>query len=456
MEKKKIDPDQTIYKLLKEYPELKTTLVEAGLTKLAMPMMAETAGRRVTLRDALTHMRLDFAEMERKLDRAGYQFTSANTSVNQLKKLLERLNAGEDMGKVRQDFLHTYKDVSPETIIAAEQQLLKEGMPHEQVQQLCDLHSVLFHGHMEAEHVQDAGANLPAGHPVCLLKRENEALGEVLNVIEKDLSGDCAVLFTSLVKLKAIRQLYSIKEETIMPLLERRGYDGPATVMWGVDDELKKEASRLASSIEQQVTPKDMEDIRKLTTRIREMIYKEENILFPLALEHIHEQEWMDVDRDMREIGPVFTDSYPLWEEAAARSLQQKQEVKVDDQLLKTPFGEMSLPQLTAFFTVLPMDVTLIDAQDTNRFFTNFGKIFVRPKLALGHSVYDCHPLAIRPIVKKLIADFKSGARDKMEMWVPKRPILISYCALRGQNGEYLGTLELVQDMEKARQHFEK
>ena len=53
MEKKKIDLDQTIYKLLKEYPELKTTLIEAGLTKLAIPMMTETAGRRVTLRDAL-------------------------------------------------------------------------------------------------------------------------------------------------------------------------------------------------------------------------------------------------------------------------------------------------------------------------------------------------------------------------------------------------------------------
>lgn len=457
MEKKKIDPQQTIYKLLKENPELKAVLIEAGLTKLAIPMMAETAGRRVTLNEAMKHMRLDVHDVGKKLEASGYLLTSADASTAQLKKLLERLNEGEDIETVRQDFLHAYEHVSPEVIIDAEQQLLKDGMPHEQAQRLCDLHSVLFHGHTEVEQTPEAEKDLPQGHPVRLLHQENEALQKVLDIVEKELTGNFAELSASLAHLKEIRRLYSIKEETLMPLLERQGYDGPATVMWGVDDELKKEASRLAALTKSNLNDQEVKKIRDLTTAVREMIYKEENILFPLALQQLQAQQWMDIDRDMREIGPVFTDTYPLWKEAAnARNLAQNQETKIENQILKTPFGEMSLPQMVAFFKVLPMDVTLIDAQDINRFFTNDGKVFARPKLALGHSVYDCHPLPIRPIVKKMIADFKSGVRDKMERWVPNKPIFVSYIALRGQDGEYLGTLELVQNMEKAQQHFGK
>ena len=63
-----------------------------------------------------------------------------------MKGFLKRLGTGEDLGAVREDFASQFAHVEASEIMKAEQGLMREGTPLAEVQQLCDLHSALFHG----------------------------------------------------------------------------------------------------------------------------------------------------------------------------------------------------------------------------------------------------------------------------------------------------------------------
>ena len=82
--------------------------------------------------------------------------------------------------------------------------------------------------------------------------------------------------------------------------------------------------------------------------------------------------------------------------------------------------------------------------------------MFKRPLAALNREVFSCHPPKIEPMVRQIIGDFRDGNRDFVEVWMEKegRTMLVKYMAVRDGAGKYLGTLELVQDMDFAKEHF--
>ena len=59
-------------------------------------------------------------------------------------------------------------------------------------------------------------------------------------------------------------------------------------------------------------------------------------------------------------------------------------------------------------------------------------------------------------MVRQIIDDFRSGKRDEVPVWMEKggKTMLVRYFAVRDSEGNYLGTAELVQDMEFAKEHF--
>ena len=61
-------------------------------------------------------------------------------------------------------------------------------------------------------------------------------------------------------------------------------------------------------------------------------------------------------------------------------------------------------------------------------------------------------------MVREIIGSFKSGTQDEVSVWLNKngKDMLIKYMAVRDKNGKYLGTMEIVQDMDFARKHFEE
>ena len=120
------------------------------------------------------------------------------------------------------------------------------------------------------------------------------------------------------------------------------------------------------------------------------------------------------------------------------------------------PGGHLTRKQLIALLNTIPMEITFVDAQDINRFFNEGPKVFKRPGMALDREVFSCHPPKIEPMVRAILEDFRAGKRDRVPVWTEKggRTMLVTYLAVRDREGTYLGTVELVQDMEFAREHF--
>ena len=117
------------------------------------------------------------------------------------------------------------------------------------------------------------------------------------------------------------------------------------------------------------------------------------------------------------------------------------------------PGGHLTLAQLTAMLNTLPLEITFVDADNINRYFNEGPKVFKRPSMAIDREVFTCHPPKIEPMVRSIIEDLRSGRRDQVPMWLEKNghATLVNYMAVRDSDGNYVGTVEVVQDMEFAK-----
>lgn len=475
---KELDLRKTVAELVKEHPEVKEIMADLGFKDITSPIAMKFMGKVMTIPKGAAIKGIPMDRIVAAFEEKGFHIkgipgheeiaVSGNTEDRntKLKRLIQRLNQGEDLESVRTDFVRDFESVSVHDIVKAEQGLIDDGLPMQEVQRLCDLHSALFHGKTEAElwaeeEQQAAGNSVPEGHPVDVLRRENKALE---NLVDHALSAlkeeNIPALSEDLKALRRIDVLYSKKESILMPMLLHHGITGPNDVMWGVDDEIKAEVARLAQTIQAENFSAEKPAVEAVLNRMKEMIYKEENIFFPLCLENLTEEEWVDAYRDLPEMGFVFIEGAPKWDEGEKALTARKTTIPdaMTEGFLCFPGGKLNMAQLNGLFKVLPIDITFIDEEDINRFFTNEGKVFSRPLSALDRSTYECHPERVKPMVKQLLDDFKSGARDTMEVWTPNddHPVRVIYAAVRDEKGKYLGAAELVEDFTQVKARFDK
>ena len=307
---------------------------------------------------------------------------------------------------------------------------------------------------------------LPSCHPATVLRAENEAMNAQIATLLHDvaLPETPADFVPRFLALNAVRTHFMKKEELIMPMLYQYGVTGPSDVMWRDDDAMKKELGTISRSLQE-----DAENvvlyrgrIQALLQQLTAMTRKEDAILFPLALRYFTEEEWYAIYDDAIDMGTAFLATQPApWEAAEAwRKAQADAADKrtFENGKIQLPTGELTVRELRAILKLAGIDITFIDAADHLRFFENEGKVFARPKLALGRPVYDCHPTQIVPVVKHLLADFKAKRRDHMTVWrrIAKRPIGVRYHAVYDDDGTDLGAVEFVQDFTEALAHFGK
>ena len=392
--------------------------------------------------------------------------------VEQLKGFLKRLGTGEDLGAVREDFASQFAHVEASEIMKAEQGLMREGTPLEEVQQLCDLHSALFHGstiheQMESEHAkveavleaQEKSKSVVSlietvGHPLHQLTEENKALDALIESIRPKVADKTATVDD----VNAVRQVsvhYAKKGDLLYPHL-KVAYDisGPSMVMWTVDGDIRDQLGDLAKS--SQSVDDWYRRFDELLTRAQEMIYKEQNILFPICAENFSKEDWYQIYKDTAQYEEIFGVTRIAWPEADAALAAQTTKPSGDNNAIGLIGGTLTVDQLDAMLNTMPMEVTFVDHEDINRYFNDGEKVFKRPTTAIGRDVYSCHPPKVEPIVRGIIDSFRKGDRDNVAVWLEKqgRPFYVNYMAVRDQNNNYIGTLELVQDMQFAKEHF--
>ena len=487
---KQLDLRKTVYELIKEYPELSNIMVSLGFKEITRKGMLHSVGKIMTIPKGADIKGIDIETVVNTLKENGFEVigyeskadevventdkeAAPETNSDKLKAYLKRLNQGEKLESVRADFVANFNDVDPSEIMKAEQEMIKEGTPLTEVQQLCDVHSALFHGATREEQIANAekatieavkAKQFPqadyfnkneaakvltekAGHPLNTLTKENNALTEIINALKENPTDEEA--------FKRIRELsvhYAKKGDLLYPLLKvRYEISGPSDVMWTVDDEIRDELGALAKA---ERNDEWFERFNAVLSRAEEMIYKEQNILFPICAVNFTKDEWKGIYRDSQDYDLCFGIDEDIWQEAENYT---KASPTFDGEIVM-PGGHMTVEQLTALLNTIPMEISFIDTDNINRFFNEGPKVFKRPEMAIDREVFSCHPPKVEPMVRQIISDFRSGARDFVPVWMEKngRTMLVKYMAVRDRDGKYIGTVELVQDMEFAKEYFAK
>ena len=386
-----------------------------------------------------------------------------------LKKYLKRLGEGESLESVRSDFVEKFSEVDASEIMKAEQELLSEGTPLTEVQKLCDIHAALFHGATIEEKIANAEKAVSGsvdysdkhtkalrlekiiGHPLYTFTKENEVLTELLNRYNE--TKDINVLAV----IRDVSIHYAKKGDLIYPQLNvRHGISGPSDVMWTVDDEIRDEFASLMK--EDNHNEKWNQRLEAVLKRIEDMIYKEQNILFPNCAVNFTEDEWIGIYHDSKDYAVCFGVENEIWDKAENKSTKAANKSEYSKEEIVMPGGHMTIEQLTALLNTIPLEISFIDDNNINRFFNEGPKVFKRPGMAIDREVFSCHPPKIEPMVRAIIEDFRNNKRDSVQVWTEKggRSMLVTYMAVRDKEENYIGTVELVQDMEFAKEHFKK
>jgi PAS domain S-box-containing protein len=111
---------------------------------------------------------------------------------------------------------------------------------------------------------------------------------------------------------------------------------------------------------------------------------------------------------------------------------------------------ELSYEIIEAMLDTLPVEISFVDKDDTVRYFNKEGRrIFPRTRAIIGRKVQNCHPQKSLHVVNKILDDFRNKKRDSAEFWIDLkgRKIYIRYFAVRNAKENYLGTLEVTQDI---------
>ncbi len=379
-----------------------------------------------------------------------------------LKELILKLHAGESQDSVQQELVQTLGTIPYGEVVEVEQELLQEGLPQEEILRLCDVHSAVLEGNVDLS----ASKSIPEGHPVDILIQENKALTAVVDGVKAQLATlgaiddtelqatilDLTALFNQLID---VDKHYLRKEYLLFPYLEQTGVTGPPKVMWGKHDEIR---DLLKGSLEVLKTPGITKEELLASTEIvlqpaikgvADMIVKEEEILFPMLMDALTDADWYEIQKQSLEIGYCLYDPPTEWApadiEAAGPDVGQKRDGRI-----QLPTGSFSVQDLKAILNTLPVDITFVGSDDKVKYFSQSSeRIFQRNRAILNRDVRHCHPPASAHIVDKILEDFKSGRQNRAPFWINMRGrmIHIEYFAVRNDEGEYLGTLEVSQDL---------
>ena len=382
-----------------------------------------------------------------------------------LKHMILQLHNGDAPDLVRRRLADLLTSIPYDEVVEVEQELISEGLPVDEVLKLCDIHQMVLDGHID----QSGARSIPEGHPADTLKKENAELEKVISSIEKLFAGvknlkqdECKKwllgVHTHLNSLMDVDKHYKRKEYLLFPFLEKYEITGPPKVMWGKHDEIRAllKSSIEAVSAEGEISPDELVTITELILKpavkgVSEMISKEEEILIPMCMDKLTDEDWYAVYRQTNEFGYCLYDPQVEW---------KPEKVVTGDVIydignnLNLNTGSFNLNEIEALFKTLPIDLTFVDKDDKVKFFSlGPDRIFTRNRAILGRDVRMCHPPSSVGVVEQILGDFKSGKENSAAFWltIQGKFIYIEYFALRDNDGSYLGTVEFTQDLTKLR-----
>ena len=420
-----------------------------------------------------------------------------------LAEILRILQEDGDFDQAKARFKAAFDQVSVREITEAERALIAGGLNPAEIQNLCTVHAEVFRGAIGQSKESPAFAR--PGHPVHTLKLENMVIASLVNdallpdldkYVQDPRAAVLARIRQELADLRTIGKHYARKEISIFPLMTKYGITAPPQVMWGVDDDIRGWIREAAACAEEEAPDREelSQKVKRAAKEVTEMIFKEEAIMVPLLADVASPDDWRKVKEDEPQFGYTLINPPVNWRPSQQeladfakkpRDLDQlaknwneqistfvgqlggNEKANYDAQLPVAPAapaskgpaalgqvflqfaqGGLNFDQLSAILDLLPFDLAFVDKDDIIRYFGGNCGFYPHSANDLGMNLFSIHMPKSVAKVKQIVADLRSGKKDKHEFWFELRGrfVYIQYIAVRDQQGQYLGVLEVLQD----------
>ncbi|MBO3757537.1 MAG: DUF438 domain-containing protein [Candidatus Brockarchaeota archaeon] len=421
---------------------------------------------------------------------------SSKEELEAIKEILKAIHRGEKVEELKKQFRSVVQQISPFEIPLIEQQLIKEGISMEEVLKLCDLHVELFREYLQSIELK----NIPKGHPLDLLIKENELIlkqAEVLGLYasallktedHKQTREYTSSLKNIMLEMRKARLHYRKIQMLIFPYLERRGITAVPRVLWSREDQEMIKLRQLFELLQKAENNADKNIVKNIANKAieiaqeaSELAFRENRILFPAVYTLFSEGEWAMIADIAEELGYVVDIGNERWKTDAKPILPYELEVSITpEQVEKLPpefksmiashniesdaynikkeedldlnTGFLSIEEIEALFRSLPVEITFANFDNRVKFFTEstFHKGFVRTKTIIGRKIEYCHPPRLENIVRENVNEIKfSDKAEYKEFWTKmgEKIIRILVVPVKNQKKELLGIAEIVEDL---------
>jgi DUF438 domain-containing protein len=412
-----INAKTKIDELLKQYPFLEEFLITLSpkFKGLKNPIMRKTMGKVATLEMASTISGLNLDSLitllSTEIEKHG---SGADGSVSQsvpltdpgerqaaLKGIIKDLHDGGDMEVLKQRFRDLIQGVEAPEIAKMEQALMNEGLPAEEIKRLCDVHVEIFKEALEEQDRPDP----PLGHPVHTYMKENRASEKIMSDTSmlmgllgqppapEAFEAHRQELGELIEQLSKINIYYTRKENQLFPMLEAHHFTGPSQVMWSIHDDIRAQMKQAREGFAANNPEQTATALKEAIQAIRDMIYKEEHILFPTSLDMLTDSEWIKVKEGEADIGFAWVTPDKGWpdeilKENEAPAPEPEEVVEDVAGALGLDTGRMTLEQINLLLTHLPVDLTFVDENDRVAYYSEGPeRIFPRSPAIIGREV---------------------------------------------------------------------
>ena len=366
--------------------------------------------------------------------------------VENLFQFSQGIIQGKDGTKLLEKFGEALKYITPHDMLAMEEKQLKMGITPQQIKEKIEKMMNVIYDQLkkyEWEKPQE-------GHSLYYLMQENRELETRLAAIKIDLKDKNYFHFKQhIAELSGIENHFLRKENILFSYLERVWENcRPLAVMWSIHDDIRLKLKHLNKILleKEDFDAEIYSQVGELFFLMYGMIFKEELVLYPVAMETLDSFHWQKIKAQSAEIGYSF-----IVPPKTTKTTEKKKHLDsaTDNSNFQTETGNLSNLQIEQIFNTLPLDITFIDTNDEVRYFSNSkDRFFPRSPAIIGRKVQNCHPPESVHIVEKILASFKAGKKDEAAFHIKLKGkfILIKYYAIRKKD-EYLGTLEVSQDI---------
>ena len=369
--------------------------------------------------------------------------------VDRLIQLFEDILKGENPGELVAGYQNIIKSVIPSDVILFVDRLMMKKIPMEEMKTGINKILNLLHKTI-SEYTYDPPAN--DSYLGCMI--ENNRLLDIrlkkIRPLLREINANpenketVAKLHSEFTELEKYRNYYLIKENILFPVIEKFIPEfGCLSVMWSFHEDIKRNLKLICEQLAQ--NERDLKVINKLAGDIFFNMYaikfREERILYPLVQEQVPENI----------LNALFAESiligFPYFQPLILNELADN---KTETGMINLETGNLTVEQIKLLFNHLPVDITFVDENDKVAYFSSPRKrIFPRAKSIIGRNVQNCHPPESVHVVEKIIQAFRNGTKNEASFWIGTKGemLLIQYFAIRDENGNYKGVVEVSQEI---------